>query len=216
MQRCLMVFVVNAMLLNSVLAADEENPAALTAEDVEKAVTFLNNGVNESKNGAVKRELRKLLALIETPDSKTRVDLRVLPAINVDHPVEGQIGAVRTASWNVVQVISENEMLVAPIQTRTSISPGDGLKYRQTFRQVEGKPLKLCASTKGLVDGEKLKEGLSGVFIATGTETYPTLDGGTNTVWVLKRFDIEKASAALKAGQKKAPASKDGDKPKKP
>lgn len=216
MQRLLISCVVVAVVsLGTLKAQEPANKAKLTGEDVEKAVEFLNTGIKQSRNGKLKKEFKNLLALLESSDSKVKVDLRAFPLIDPDEPVEGQIGLVGNKRWTVLQVISKSEMLVAPKVTTTSFSTG-GVRIRQSFGETTGKPLKINASTKGLVDDKELPDGIPGVFLVTGTETYATSGGGSNTVWVLKPFDIEEAAVALKESRDrpKRPAEpKDAKKP---
>lgn len=199
MQRFLIsCFVVAVVSLPALRAQEPMSEAELTREDVEKSVEYLNAGIKQSKNGKLKKEFKDLLTLLENSDSKEKVDLRAFPSISPSFPIEGQIGRMSdrykfpendfgwyAAEYKVSQVISANEMLVAV--------------GSEGYREVGPNQfiLKFCVSTKGLVDEKELKDGLPGVFVVTGTETYKTAIGGSNTVWVLKPFDIKKAAELL-------------------
>lgn len=219
MKRILIPWVVVGVISLAALTAQE--PASnveLTGEDVEKVVEYLNAGIKQSKNGKLKKEFKDLLTLLEKPDSKEKVDLRSFPLIQSDKPVEGQVGVVEqfprvfiTTSTGqarrlpnvphdvqIEQVLSDDEMIVS----------------------VFGNKLKVCASTKGLVDGQRPKDGLPGVYVVTETWRYKTALGGSNTIWVLKPFDIEKAAVVLKESREqpagkiaKKPAAKDAEQP---
>lgn len=190
----------------------------LTGEDVEKVVEYLNAGIKQSKNGKLKKEFKELLTLLEKPDSKEKVDLRAFPLIDPAQPIEGQIGGMGShlhynpfgimtgtykAKYKVAQVISANEMLVSVGSTHSDVGES---KFT----------LKLCVSTKGAVDGQEIKGVPPGVFIVTGTETYRTAIGGSNTVWVLKPFDIEEAAAVLKEARANPKRPAGGKATKKP
>lgn len=201
MRRWLVFLAAVCLPVDALILADE-----LTGEDVEKSVEYLNTGAKQSKNGKLKKEFKDLLTLLEKPDSKEKVDLRSFPLIDPTNPVEGQIGTLSkkypkgvhliVVDYKVAQVIGEDEMLV---------SVGNPNESKQVT-------LKLCVSTKGVVDGQEIKGVPPGVFIVTGTETYRTANGGSNTVWVLKPFDIEEAAAVLKEAREnpKRPAAKKG------
>ena len=198
MQRFLIpLVVVGVVSLTALRAQEPASKADLTGEDVEKAVEYLNAGIKESKNGKLKKEFKDLLSLLESADSNEKVDLRAFPPISPNQPFEGQIGVIKKTRFTVLQVISKSEVLIAPIVTTTSFSTS-GVRIRQSFGEELGKPLKVNAPTKGLVDDKELPGGIPGVFLVTGTETYATVNGGSNTVWVLKPFDIEEAAGVLK------------------
>lgn len=100
-------------------------------------------------------------------------------------PVTLQESGIISHSYEIAQIIDESNMLVAI----------DNLNLYSRYKEQESRLIWLKSSTKGVVDGTRIK--LDGVYQITGTKQYTTAIGSSKTVYVIEPIDFREALARL-------------------
>jgi hypothetical protein len=210
-----MLSVICSLTIASMLAsAQEAAPAAAVRPNIEAFVKTCEN----SRKGAImqlEHTLRGLRASgAKSPDvirqiAAAEADLRVLRAgkeplvPSLGFPPEvGAIGRLPRLTCHVEQVLSSSEMIVRcnfPVKVTTVRhyqARGETVTQGITFL-VRG------MSTREAHEGTDLQ--ILQVLEITGKQTYKTVEGKLNTVWVLAEFDMKTAEPyfrQLAAGRK--------------
>lgn len=177
--------------------------------------------------GRTRMEARRLKDRIE--EFKTEINvLKQAPYKKPDlSPFNLEVGDIGRINQfchylRVVQVLNESRMIIVPgIYHSSRAIPSSQLQdaiQQSVFRSPSAKEgqalLVIDVSTKGIVTNARLSN-FDKVFEVTGTKTYRTISGGSNTAFVLKFFDERAAKPHLEELRKQnAPLAK--PLPKKP
>ncbi len=160
------------------------NQRVVTVDAATKERTYPSE---EVKHHDIQNDERRLKSLQDTLE---RLDKSLpMPQLILDNLHVGAVGALefpegmigdRTPSFEVMQITDGTNMMVTMFGQRVWVSG---------------------VSTAGLVDGKKVE--LPQVFRITGTKTYKTAIGGSNTVFVFSPVDMEKMQPYLEKENKK-------------
>jgi hypothetical protein len=185
---------------DAVPAADHEWYVSAYRSAVARAaagVTASKRLVRTARGGKAKQAAQARLRAYEAEaESLKRNDPPFVPRLTSAEDLKtGRYLRVSVQEWNglhavmVEQVLEDGKAIVVPTfayQSGVSRATGRPIPQLDTRR---GKPLILVGiDTTDLTDGVPLKS-IDTPFRVTGTETYETVNGGTNTVFRLERVE---------------------------
>jgi|GEM_PF-2419006 len=147
---------------------DRRQRATELRTQVEKTRQRAKQGSIEADNIVEASTSRELQSLGNEMKTLATRELE-FPYIELEAPKTGEIGSFGGAAVEILQVLSKDQgaCLAAPISRR---SIGKAIRLRGL-------------DLSSVVDGDRLTIAESLVFEITGTHTYPTVNGGTNTVF---------------------------------
>ena len=179
---------------------DARQTSPVIYDRVNRRYTFRNGRIRGEHIKGVRNWITKLKMDLKYARAGSLVDIPELAVISQT----GQIGTL--PGMEILQVVDTENVLVSIIRYEQlggrsrvvgPIAPAQlhriiqsRLNNPQTKTKVLGKALWLSGiDTNGLADGEPL--GLTTTFIVSGTKTYNTAIGGSNTTFVLKPIDLQ-------------------------
>jgi|GEM_PF-4067625 len=164
-----------------------------TKEDKEKAISELDEKIAEIKKSieAIRKSPPTPSLFVHTPLAVGQVG--ICPKLEKYRAPETQKDYLMPINYLVQQVMSENEFLCRitrfrPTFRRNLNNPRDLTIYPGPAKKKPGMLVIFNKPTTGLVDNRVAD--LSGYYKVSGTKTYSTAIGSTNTVFVVEPFDI--------------------------
>lgn len=154
---------------------------------------------NGKKKKLTKEQRKNRLKSARRIEKKIKaIEKGELPHIGLDFSdlTVGEIGHLNAESFEVLNILGEEKMLIVPVRTATSFSYS-GFRMSQSFYDKRGEPLMCCGwKTNGIASGTEMKP-VAGWIEVTGTERYASV-GGMKTVFVIRPFDVKAVRPHLK------------------